>query len=188
MFRNMILTWMLAVTFVMGAAPALPAAPVLPAQTAATQVATTAPLAGAALAMAPIAAVQLTSVQMATVRGAGFFSWLKVFKAIITVIEAVAGLIKAIKEALRSSSQTTTSTVEGGETLQRTETERLNYASDADYQAGIVSGTSSEVTSSWQQTEVWYGGGGCDGGGLQPYADAGGGDFQAVQMMMVTPC
>lgn len=166
MIRKTTVSYMLAVTLAQGVAPVLPAFASSPA--AATLAAGRE--AGAAPALvqvqAPARAVRLSRAEMEQVKGAGFFSWLKVFSTIITAVAAIVGAIVKIWETIRQTRTTAPSSVDGGETIQRNETERYDYASEADYNAGIVQTSSTAVTQDWHQTEVWYGGGGdCGGGG-----------------------
>ncbi len=172
MFKNLILTWMMAVTLAVGAAPALPASPAVHAPSTAPQFALTAPLAAAARTGAPAVAVQLSRAEMSVVQGAGLFSWVSKLVSWVTQIAKVLGAIKTIIDFFRTVFASRTSTVEGGDTQQRNESETVEYSSEAAYQAGTASTTSNQATSTWQQTEVWYGDGGCGGGG-------GGGDMNS---------
>ncbi|HEX8362977.1 MAG TPA: hypothetical protein VF613_22835 [Longimicrobium sp.] len=164
MIRKPIVSYMLAVTLAQAAAPVLPAF----ASNHATATLAAARAAGAQVVVVPVQAparaVRLSSTEMEQVKGAGWFSWLKVFSTIITAVAAIVGAIVKIWETLRKTQTTTPGPVAGGETVQRNENERYDYASEADYNAGIVQGSSATVTQDWHQTEVWYGGGGSCGG------------------------
>ncbi len=167
MLRNLALSWMLAVTLATGmvpAVPVLPAAASIPSRVA-SQALPAAGLAAAVQAQAPAAAaVQLSASEMGAVRG-GFWNWFKTFVSAITQIAKVLGAIMTIVSLFRSVFQSTPSNVQGGETVQRNETETIEYSSEENYQAGVASSTTNTPTSAWQQTEVWYGSsGGCDGG------------------------
>jgi len=180
MIRNLTVSYMLAVTLAQGVGPALAA--YSPAPTSVVSVST---LAATTTSVAPVqqqraGAAQLSSAEMGGVRGDGFFSWIKKFVKVITTIISILGAIKTILNGLVTLFETTPSTVEGGETQQRTETQTVQYNSEADYNAGIVASDNTQATSSWQQTEVWYGDG-CGGGG----GDRGG---MYMQEQMMTTC
>ncbi len=165
MIKKVTLSYMLAVTVVQGVVPAVPAFASAPAPRTATAAA---PLvvAPAVLPAQPAGAVRLSRNEMEKVEG-GFFNWLKRLFAAVTIIVRIVGLIRQLINLFRDrGTQTTPSPVEGGERVERNENEYQDYASEADYNAGNVQSVTTEVTSDYQQTEVWYGGGGgCDGGG-----------------------
>jgi hypothetical protein len=124
-------------------------------------VAAAAPLATLQLPMTARAA-ELSSLQMTVVQGDGIFSsiwkWAKK-----TFYKVVGVIIKSIFEAL-SQWVTQQLGLDGGEEKQKTDTHNKNYASQADYDAGIEQSSYTEE-GTWQQTSVWYGSpSGCDGG------------------------
>lgn len=156
MIRKVTLSYMLAVTVVQGALPALPAFVSTPAAAAAqavapVQVAVVLPV------QAPAAAVRLSRAEMSEVQGAGFFSWITKALNFVKQILTILGAIKAIFDIFREKKETKGSDVEGGDTMERSENEYVDHASEEDYNAGRVSSVQTEVTSDWQQTYVWYG-------------------------------
>jgi hypothetical protein len=169
MLRNLALSWMLAVTLVTGLVPALPVIPagrVMSTSVATTQVELAARHAAPAQASAPATAVQLSRAEMGAVQGAGFFSWISnAFKTIGRWLR-VAGIIVAFVNLVFSWFESKPSEVEGGDRLDRNDSETVDYASQSDYDNGVVSSTAT-TEGTWQQSQVWYGGGdgGCGGGG-----------------------
>jgi len=168
MIKKVTLSYMLAVTVIQGVVPAVPAFASAPAPR--TMPATPAPsLAEAPVvlpAQAPAGAKRLTRNEMDKVQG-GFFNWIRRLFAAVTIIVRIIGLVRQLINLFRDrGTQTTPSSVEGGERVERNENEYQDYASEADYNAGNAQSVTTEVTSDYQQTEVWYGGGGgCGGGG-----------------------
>ena len=178
MLKNLAVGWMLTVSVAQGVTPALPS--IMPISSAAAARAAVAPVTSLQVT-APVESVALSRSEMSEVRGSGFFSWIKKALSIVNVIAKVLGAIIAVFELFRSKTETTTSSVAGGETVQRNESETQDYASHAAYQAGTPSTVSNYATNSWQQTEVWYGGGGCASGD-------GGGRFYEREMVMEPSC
>lgn len=176
MLKNLAVGWMLTVSVAQGVTPALPS--IMPISSAAAAKAAVAPVTSLQVTM-PAESAPLSRSEMSEVRGSGLFSWIKKLISIVNVIAKVLGAIKAIFDLFRNKTEATTASQEGGETVQRNESETQEYASDAAYQAGTPSTVSNQATSTWQQTEVWYGGGGCA-------ASDGGGRYQQ-EMMMVEP-
>ncbi len=186
MLRNLALSWMLAVTLVTGVVPALPALPagsVMSTSVAVTQVDLAAGLAAPAEVHAQGAAVQLSRAEMGAVQGAGLFSWISnAFKWVARQLRVI-GIIVAFVNLVFSWFESKVSTVAGGDRLDRSDSETVNYASQADYDNGIVSSTST-TEGAWQQSEVWYGGGGCGGGG----GDGGGLNYQQQEIAIQPVC
>jgi hypothetical protein len=153
MSKKLILSMALALTLATGAVTAatLPAAaPVAAAQ------AIPAAAPAASLAMAQnAAAVQLTAAEMSAVQGAGLFS---IFKKVFNfVTQIVLGVVKAILTRLLTSwVEQTFALSDGGETRERTDPVTENYNSQADYDAGVVS-SSSSTQGSWVTTSSWTG-------------------------------
>ena len=173
MLRNLALSWMIAVTLATGLVPALPVLPsgrVMSTSAATTQVELAAGLAAPAEVRAAGMAVQLSRAEMGAVQGAGFFSWISnAFKTVARWLKVV-GVIVAFVNLVFSWFESKPSTVEGGDRLDRNDSETVDYASQSDYDNGIASGTTT-TEGTWQQSQVWYGGGGgCGGGG----GDSGG--------------
>jgi hypothetical protein len=118
----------------------------------------------ASLATAPVSAevAQLSVAQMSDVQGDGwwkkFKKWLKkVIKKVIGVI--VAEIVTAINEWIEEIF----SSVDGGETVESSDVQTRDYASQADYDIDNAYADNTQVNS-WQQTDVWYGSGGSCGG------------------------
>jgi hypothetical protein len=161
MFKRTVLGAVLALTLAGGALTAA----TLPVAAAPVAAAQALPVAQLAFAPSAAQAVQLSTAQLAEVSGDGLWSrfkkWVKkVVKKVVGVI--VNEIIDAIKEWLEEW----LSDVTGGDKQEQTETTVQNFASQADYDAGIVSYNGYEDTG-WYQTEQWYGsyggGGGCGG-------------------------
>lgn len=176
MMKKVTLSYMLAVVAVQGVVPALPAFASAPtAQTAAAP--TTAVLAPAVLPVhAPATVVRLSRAEMSEVQGAGLLSWINKAINFVKQVLTILGAIKAILELFREKKETKPSDVEGGDTVERSETEYVDHASEEDYNAGIASSVYTEVTSDWQQTYVWYGDQ-C----ASTYEQDGGGTYQMQQ-------
>jgi hypothetical protein len=132
-----------------GAATQIQAAPT----STAPAVAAAAPLASTLELPAAAPATELSSLQMTVVQGDGIFSsiwkWAKK-----TFYKVVGVIIKSIFEAL-SQWVTQQLGIDGGEEQQKTDTHNKNYASQADYDAGIEQSSYTEE-GYWQQTSVWY--------------------------------
>lgn len=157
MIRNVTLSYMLAVTVVQGALPALPAFASTPAAVVAQAAAPARAVVSPVQAAAPVTAVRLSRTEMTEVQGAGFFSWITKALNFVKQILTILGAIKAIIDIFREKKETKSADVEGGDTMERSENEYVDHASEADYNAGIASSVQTEVTSDWQQTYVWYG-------------------------------
>lgn len=171
MIKKATLSYMLAVTIVQGVVPAVPAFASAPAPRTATAAANqiASPVVAPAVLPAPATsgAVRLSRNEMGQVQG-GIFNWIRRLWAAVTIIVRIWGLVKQLINLFRDKgTQSAPSSVEGGERVERSENEYQDYASDADYNAGNVQSVTNEVTSDYQQTEVWYGGGGGDCGGNQ---------------------
>lgn len=158
MIKKVTLSYMLAVTVAQGVLPVVPAFASAPAPRTAPAAATS--LAAAPVVLpeqAPAGAVRLSRDEMEKVEG-GFFNWLKRIFAAVTIIVRIWGLVKQLIDLFRDKgTETTPSSVEGGETVQRNENEYHDYASQEDYDAGNVQSITNEAASDYQQTEVWYG-------------------------------
>lgn len=130
-----------------------------------------------AVAMAP-AAAPLTAAQMSAVQGAGIFSFFKdLFK---TVKKAIAGaIVSFFTNLLKSWIEQLFGVADGGAKQNQTQTETQHYNSQADYDAGIVSSTTTEETP-WVTTESW-GGGGCT-------SDSGDGIYMDQMISAETSC
>ena len=166
MLRNLALGWMLAVTLATGLVPALPVLPsgrIMSTSAAATQVELAAGLAAPAEVRAAGTAVQLSRAEMGAVQGAGLFSWVSnAFKTVARWLKVV-GVIVAFVNLVFSWFESKPSTVEGGDRLDRSDSETVDYASQADYDNGVVASTTT-TEGTWQQSEVWYSAGGsCEG-------------------------
>jgi hypothetical protein len=146
MKKNLLLGAALALTLT-GGAVATATLPVAASQTAAAM-----PLAAP---VAADAAVSLTTAEMSVVRGAGIFSFVKdVFK---TIKKAIAGaIVSFFTNLFKSWIEQLFGVADGGAKQQQTQTVTQNYNSQADYDAGIVSSTST-TESSWVTTETWSG-------------------------------
>jgi len=119
----------------------------------------------ASLATVPVSAqvAPLSVAQMSDVQGDGW--WKKFKKWLKKVIKKVIGVIVAeIVEAITDWIEEIFSSVDGGETIESSDVQTKDYASQADYDIDNAYSDNTQVND-WQQTNVWYGdGGGCGGG------------------------
>lgn len=170
MFKKIGLSVALAFALVGGGIAASTTAPAaVTTSVAVSQAAPVVQVASLAQAPASVLVAPLSMAQMSEVQGDGW--WKKFKKWLKKVIKKVIGVIVAeIVEAVTDWIEEIFSSIDGGETIESSDVQTKDYASQADYDIDNAYSDQTQVND-WQQTSTWYGDGGGSGG-------CGGQEFQ----------